>query len=107
MPERAAAIKPLAHEPPHELLESDAILDRDVLNGGDVTLDVERRIVEPHRLGHVQRCRHDPLAEPRSGVEAGGDVPPELVERRQRPVAGALEHEHLARVARGSRRVRA
>ena len=33
-----------------------------------------------------------------SGVEPGGDVPPELVERRQRPLAGPLEHEHLARV---------
>ncbi len=99
VPQRPSAVEPLAHQPADDLVEPGAALDRQVLDGGDVAGDVERRIVEPHRIRNAQRRRHDPLAQPSGRVEARGDVSAHGGERRQRPISRSLEDEHLARMA--------
>ncbi len=99
MPQRTRPVKPLAHQPPDDLLEPGAPLDREVVHDGDVLGDVERRIIEPHGIGDAQRRRHDPLTQTYGGVKSPADARAQLVKRRERTPVRALEHEHLARVA--------
>ena len=99
VPQRPRPVKPLAHEPPDDLIEPGASFDPEVVHRGDVVGDVERRIVEPHGIGDAQRCRHDPLTQATGGVKPATDAGAQLVEGWKRPRVRTLEHEHLARVA--------